>query len=140
MYHGRCLDSFKEIARDPRAAKYLEQDGSFLVFPRGQADFLYVPITLAQAYAEAAELIVEHDTFLECGLPKLIDMIRQKSVSSVKIVDLCTNWNPNERGEVAMLELCQKGIAMYHPFKLGVHGYRTWSGWFDFDQNGYGCR
>ena len=132
MYNERCFDSFKDIARDPRATKYLELDGSFLVLPRGQADFLYVPITLAQAYAEAAEVIVEHDTFLECGLPKLIDMIRKTSTASIKVVDLCSNWNRNERGEVAMLNQCRRGMAMYHPFKLHVHGYRIWSEWFDF--------
>ena len=133
-YNERCLNSFKEIAKDPRANIYLEKDddGSLLVLPRGQADFLYVPIELCQAYANAAEIMVDHDTFLECGLPKLLDMIRQTSLASIKVVDLCTSWTPNERGEVVMLSQCQPGMAMYHPFKLHVHGYRTWSDMFDF--------
>jgi len=36
---------------------------------------LYIPLRLTKEYAEIAELLIDHHIFLECGFPKIIDVL-----------------------------------------------------------------
>jgi len=52
---------------------------------------MYVPTSLVDEFAAAAEIMVDHEVFLGCGFPKIVDMIRQKMPSTTKVggADFC---------------------------------------------------
>ena len=110
-------------------AKYREEVGS-LLFPKyqyTQADFLFVPTRFSEEFAEAADLHLQHGVYLECAVPKIIDMVRQQSKgeAQVRVVELCT-CRGGRRGRPALMinDICKPhgkfGIA--HPVKIsGSH-------------------
>jgi hypothetical protein len=125
---------------------YREPDGSFLITGHGggQADFFYVPMQHADAFIQATQLLTDYDVPLECGFPKLMDILRHgPSNATVLEVPLCTTWNPG-RGNITMIERCKsekwspardvqmisesesKSYAVYHPIKIRVNGYKAW--------------
>ena len=128
----RCIQSFSHLYEDPRSAKYREEDGSFLVTRQEQSDFVYVPTKYATEFEQAASLMVYHDVFLECGFPKIVDILQQRANATVRKVSLCTAWESPNRGELAMVETCTfDRHTLNHPFKLRQLGYKKWSDTFD---------
>jgi hypothetical protein len=121
------------FTRDPRSNKYKEEDGSFLVPPFGQADFLYVPFKYADQFIEVAELMLEARVFLEFAIPTIVQILRKVANASVKSLDLCTSWK-RTRGLPAMIKECannpRTNYGMYHPYKLSK-GWKSWSDMFD---------
>lgn len=89
--------------------------------------------SLADAYQEAAQIMVDHKVFLECAFPKIIDMLRQRANATTRSVNLCTNFR-RYRGTVTMIDLCgdKSPMGVVHPFKMGVHGYQNWTRAFDW--------
>jgi hypothetical protein len=133
-----CITSFYGVLGDPRAMKYREdQDQSLLVPPPfpAAADFLYVSTSLADAYQEAAQIMVDHKVFLECGFPKIVDILQQRANATIHKVSLCTHTsNEQERGSFEMIGACDGDhpIGLVHPFKLGHAGYQNWTRAFDW--------
>ena len=143
---------------DPVHRSFLEPDGSFVVPSPTQADFLFVPIQYAQEFHVAAQVMVRHLIFMECGFPIIVDHLvqqrkrRQQPLQELKIstsnsttvppppvnirtIDLCTTWDPpGTRGTDIMYTNCKADIrhtyGMYHPFKLSS-GLQWWGDLFD---------
>ena len=137
-HHPACLSSLSSVAHDPRSHRYRDdQDGSFMVPIKGQSDFFYVPMSLADAFIDAAQLLVDHNVFLECAFPTVVDMLLRNasySGASVREAKLCTTWDVNLRGTLEMMDHCglrPEQIDVLHPFKMKQHGYRTWGNTFD---------
>jgi hypothetical protein len=128
------IDALSVYSRDPRSNKYKEEDGSLLVPPFGQADFLYVPFKHADQFIEIAEPMLEDSVFLEFAVPMIVQILRKVANASVKSLDLCTGWT-RTRGLPAMIEECANNpltnYGMYHPYKLSM-GWKSWSDMFDF--------
>jgi len=55
----------------------------------GASNMLYVPTSLTDDYIEAyillMDLLMDHDVVLECGFPKLINMILQRQLTETKM-------------------------------------------------------
>ena len=107
------------MAKDPDSSKYQEEDGSLLFPSYTQADFLLVPTKYSEHFAEAARLHLKHGIYLECSLPKIVDIIRQQTSAGVRVVKLCTAWG-RWRGKPEMSRRCRpKGEAgIVHPMKI----------------------
>jgi hypothetical protein len=99
--------------------------GEGLEYQYTQADFLFVPTRFSEEFAEAADLHLKHGVYLECAVPKIVDMIRQQSKREdevqVRVVKLCTCWGGRRARPAAMInDLCKQygkfGIA--HPVKI----------------------
>jgi hypothetical protein len=131
---SRRMKAMLVFIRDPRSIKYREEDGSFLVPPHGQSDFLYVPFKYADQFIEVAEPMVEARVFLELALPTIVQILRKVANASVKSLELCTVFG-EYRGTPAMIKECannpRKNYGMYHPYKIS-NGWKSWSGMFDF--------
>ena len=120
-----CAGAQVKLAADPAVTKYQEDDGS-LLFPKyTQADFLFVPTRFSEEFAEAADLHLKHGVYLECAVPKIVDMIRQQLKTEeevqVRVVELCTCWGGRRGRPASMInDLCKPhgkfGIA--HPVKI----------------------
>ncbi len=124
-----CLGGQLKMASDPDSDKYREQDGSLLFPSFTQADFLMVPTKYSDEFEEAARLHLKHGVYLECSIPKIVDMIRHRSGSKpgVRVTKLCTSWT-NKRGRPEMSKKCRskRGRAgILHPFKIsqGLQAY-----------------
>jgi hypothetical protein len=108
---------------------FREENGSFLVpTPSfGGSDFLYVPTALADTFDRAAELFFRHNVFLECGFPKIVDILQQQANATAVSVPLCSKFLAS-RGKFKMLTQCDDfPVAVVHPFKIGVQGYKNWT-------------
>ena len=136
-HHSKCIASLSNVVKDPRVIKYQnkDDDNSFMVPIRGQSDFLYVPVHLADDFIDAAQLLVDHDVFLECAFPIVADILRTFSGASVQMAGLCTDWNKKYRGTLNMMNTCgnsqQRDMDVVHPLKLKQLGYKTWCKTFD---------
>jgi hypothetical protein len=133
---AQCVRQFYQVFSDPRALKYREdQDQSFLVPPPwpGASDFLYVSTLLADAYQEAAQIMMDQKAFLECGFPKIIDILQQQANATILSVTLCTNFF-GSRGTIKMIAQCdgKHPIGAIHPFKASAHGYENFTRAFDW--------
>jgi len=173
-FNWECMDKFSKVARDPRSRPFLEHDDTnggdpFLLVPHHtQSDFFYVPTRLAEEYEAIAQLLIDHNVFLECGLPRITDVLlgmplssplrQQKNPTSkqpkigasentvndvrLKVVKLCTSWDYMKvRGTWQMDAECKPNTSVIHPFKLTVHGYKDWGRYFDWataGSRGYG--
>ena len=127
FYDGRhhlgkqyCSGAQVKMAKDPASAKYRQGDGSLLFPSYSQSDFLFVPTKYSGEFAEAASLHLKHRVFLECAIPKIVDIIRQQTNAEVRVVKLCTAWT-RKRGKPEMIDAKCKpkgkfGIA--HPMKI----------------------
>ena len=133
-WHLKCIPAFQSVSRDPRSHPYRESDESFLVTGKGQSDFLYVPMQHAQEFVKAARLFADYNVFLECGIPKLVDILRRgPSNATLAQVGVCTSWHPT-RNTVRMIDICDKSPVSYfvfHPFKMHQRGYKAWGDAFD---------
>lgn len=135
-----CSGAQMMLTKDPESAKFLEKDGS-MVFPSySQADFLLVPTKYADFYTEAAKLHSKNNVFLECAMPKIVDMIRQQATTTtdekvtVRVVKLCTTFH-GKRGKPSMIQWCQsrrngkdntkQTFGILHPIKLNTIGYKA---------------
>jgi hypothetical protein len=128
----RCLDGFLRLFADPRSKPLLEGDGSLRVPIGMQSDVLYVPTALADAFAGAARLIVDHGVFLECGLPKIYETLARTSNVTMDRAALCTSWEYQKvRGRVEMMEQCRLPAAAVHPVKLHL-GHPVWDQAFEW--------
>jgi hypothetical protein len=152
--HEECIYSLSNAiwkdyeSNNIRARKYMEplNDGTsgvlenkteFLVPPpsHGGSDFLYMSISLADAYTEAAALFYQHKVFLECGFPKIIDILRHLNNATVIDIPLCTKWGSWVRDTSDMLRRCNeeyvrkgKSLAVIHPYKLSTKSSkRDWA-------------
>jgi Protein of unknown function, DUF288. len=137
MYlQGYCSGAQMNLAKDPESAKFLENDGSMLFPSYTQADFLLVPTKYADLYMEAAKLHSKNNVFLECALPKIVDMVRQQATSekvTMRVVKLCTTFY-GKRGKPSMIQWCQsrthnndttlQTFGVLHPIKLNKSGYK----------------
>jgi len=123
LHRGICSGGQIRMAKDPDSAKYREEDGSLLFPSYTQADFLLVPTKYSELFAEAARLHLKHGIYLECSLPKIVDMIRQQTTSAgVRVVKLCTSW-AGRRGKPGMSRtVCRpRGEAgIVHPMKIST--------------------
>jgi len=139
-----CIPRLVNLAKDSRVDPYREKKGvgagSILIPPAEQSDFLYVPTAYAQDFIDIASLFLDHQVFLECALPTIVDMLRQKTQVQVGTRKLCTSWDET-RGTSKMLERCQgtalaneeshnASFGLYHPFKLS-NGLSSWDAIFD---------
>jgi len=131
-----CASGITSLAQDPASSIYRETDGSIIFFWGGQSDALFIPITVADEFARAAELILKHRIFIECAMHTVIDKVLKRSNISIRYVQLCTDWDKRirshwiiKRGTNEMVENClgqNKSFAFIHPYKLSVHGYREY--------------
>lgn len=127
----KCMDGFDRLRADPRSKVFLDKDGSMQVQNKGQSDVLYVPTKVAEDFANMAKLIVKHKVFLECGLPKIVEVISQTSNVTIDSVSLCTSWG-NNRGSLQMLQKCRFPSTTFHPIKLGSTGLSDWNRAFEW--------
>jgi hypothetical protein len=127
-----CITRWDTLTMDPLSHAFLEPDGSFLVpSPSfGGSDFLYVPLRFSSPFSQIASLLTKHNVFLECGFPKLVDILRQQHNATTVSVSLCTTFL-KRRGTMEMIERCSKPLAVVHPLKMRVLGPQNWSMAFD---------
>ena len=87
-FNWLCMDRYTAVAKDPRSTLILEHDENdggepFLLVPtKYQSDFLYVPTSLTKKYEAIAQLLIDHEVFLECGFPKITDFLLGMPISS----------------------------------------------------------
>ena len=121
------------MIQDPDMVKYQEEDGSHLFPAYVQADFLFVPTKYSDEFAEAARLHLKYSVFLECAMPKIVDMVVQQTSAEVpRLVRLCTWWS-GKRGHPDMYTKClgQGAIGTMHPQKMSFYGL----GNYDYQMN-----
>lgn len=134
-----CSGGQIELAKDVDSSRYREQDGSILFLSRVQADFFFVPTEYADEFAIAADLHLKHGIFIECAFNTVLNMVRMKTNAAVRSVPLCTEWDYDVRGTVSFISKCLnqslvQPFGFLHPFKIGKHGYKTFSRYFDEGQ------
>ena len=139
MWRSRdvCVPSHIKLSNDPRMDPYREKsDGSIVISPYVQADFLYVPMKYAEEFGDIAKLFVEYGVFLECAMGTMVDMLRRTAGAKIRRISLCSHWT-KKRGKPSMIKKCfneqeiQNGpYGMYHPIKLG-YDLEVWGDFFD---------
>lgn len=135
----QCIPQLLNVNNDSRFESYKEADGSIFVPGYGQSDFLYVPTSLADEFASAAQLLLDHDVFLECAVPKLIDMLHQTTGVQNQRMRLCTNWDYDKvRGRPSMLVKCELPVAVVHPYKISRRGEWEWEKALNWTMTGSG--
>ncbi|CAJ1970342.1 unnamed protein product [Cylindrotheca closterium] len=126
--HSYCAPGQQQMAMDPEFAKYLEPDGSAWFPLHTQSDFLMVPTKYAGEFAQAANLHLKHNIWIECAHAKIVDILREKSKAPVRLVRLCTGFGAS-RGSWKSLETCKsENVAVFHPFKIGDRFDEFWLG------------
>ena len=133
MENTKCIDPKSKMIQDPDMVKYQEADGSHLFPAYVQADFLFVPTKYSDEFAEAARLHLKYNVYLECAIPKIVDMVKQQTSAEVtRVVQLCTWWS-GKRGHPDMYTKCldQGIIGTMHPQKLSLYGL----GNYDYQMN-----
>ena len=101
-FHWLTLHGFIKVVQDERYQKYMEsdhnEDGSaslFVSIPHSeQSDFVYIPTSLAKEYDEIAQIFIDHNVFLECGFPKIIELLL---LSSTRINTASSNSSSGRR-------------------------------------------
>ena len=154
------MRGYFKVAKDPRSTLLLKTEDAavatdddnrktpFLYVPhQHQSDFLYVPTNLTSQYEAVAEILIDHDVFLECGIPKIAEYLTSSpslvgGATRLETVKLCTSWYYDTRGKLNMITECRpnKGPPhdAIHPFKLTQHGYKVWGDTFDWAIAGTG--
>ena len=131
----KCSRSLTNAAADARIEPYKLPDGAFLVPSPSQADMLFVPTSLADEYAKAAQIMVDNRVHLECGFPTIVQMLQIITANiTTETIELCTIWQRN-RGKEAMINTCIERekpnyYGMFHPYKLSK-GLDSWGRLFD---------
>ena len=141
-----CIPRLVDLAKDSRVDPYREKNGvgagSIMIPPWEPSDFLYMPTAYAQDFIDIANLFLDHQVFLECAMPTILDMMRQKTQVQVHTRNLCTSWEEKERSTDKMIEGCEgtasentephnPSFGVFHPFKLS-NGLSSWDAMFDF--------
>ena len=125
---GHCGGGQTELARDPASTIFREEDGSILFSAHVQADFMFVPTKYAEQFARAAELHLKHRIWIECAFGTVVDMVRQQTDASVRLVNMCTDWT-DKRGTDEIIGKCVENkapMAFIHPVKIS-NGYKHFS-------------
>jgi len=134
---GKCIPQATNVAADNRSLTFKDnKDGSTLMPTFSQSDFLYIPRKHAKDFIEVARPFVEHNVFLECGVPAIVDILRHFKNVSVATTELCSAWGGGRRarGSIEMVTYCLKPgehYGVFHPFKISQHGLKGWGDMFD---------
>ena len=131
-YTENCVKAQLNLVKDSDSSIYSEDDGSIVFKQKGQSDWAFIPLKYADAFEHAASLL-NHNVFLECALPNIVNMMRRNANAPVRELHLCTSWGPS-RGTKKFLKTCIENEYQYgvvHPFKLGSKGYQGYSEAFD---------
>ena len=132
-FYNKCVGPLTEAFSDKRMDPYKLADDTFLAPSPAQADMLFVPTSLADEFIKAAQILVDHKIFLECGIPTIVQMLQIVANPTVSTIDLCTEWT-RKRGEEAMIQSClgneKMEFGMFHPYKLSK-GLDEWGRLFD---------
>jgi hypothetical protein len=127
------FEGYPRILNDPRSKFMLDSNGALEGVGTSQNDLLYVATSLADDFDRSAELMVEHELFLECAIPMIIRNLYKLSNATVEKRHLCTHWVQGERGTTKMLEVCYNQYVPYsafHPFKISADP-KVWNGLFE---------
>jgi len=91
----KCKKSIMHLFanNDAVASDYLDDNGAFIVPSPVQADFLYHPLSVAEEFATVASHVVDAKVFLECGMPLVVQMIREKTAMKVVTTPVCTDYS-----------------------------------------------
>lgn len=140
VHWNKCVLQLRNVVLDPKSKELLEDDGSLIVPDRAQSDFLFVPTRYADRFKAAADLMVQHGVYLECGMPTIVQTLRHLfSDLKVGYINLCTQLEEYNtlRGKAEILEECiakdTKGTekyGVYHPYKISK-GLESWGSMFD---------
>ena len=74
---------YPRLFNDARNKFMLNSDGSLDAMEVKQSDVMYVATSLADDFAQSAQLMVENDVFLECSLPKIVQNMYKLSNATV---------------------------------------------------------
>ena len=82
-FNWLCLHTMINVTNDLRSYKYMNHSSNsiddrgddfyFTVPIRAQSDFLYIPTSLTKEYMDIAQILIDHNVFLECGFPIIIN-------------------------------------------------------------------
>jgi hypothetical protein len=125
-----CIKAHKSASNDPCSQSYQEkEDGTYLSPNPIQADVMYVTTSLADESAAVAEIMIDHKVFLECGFHKIVDMIRQKTPNTTKVVsaDSCTFFDV-ARDTHIMINRCGFPTTVVHPYRVMEIGREHFNG------------
>jgi len=153
MASEMCMNQLSEVVKDPRSKAYLEKDEEieggkpYMSVQEVQSDMAYIPTSMAKEFREVAQLFVDHNVYLECAIPQIIDIILTASKDVVaEPIDLCTSWDYDTiRGTKRMITECKdsaeklqaemplpSSYGAIHPNKIGANGYKEWDWVFDW--------
>lgn len=139
--HTGEYNSIYSFVKDPDTESYLEEDGAMLIPSFVQADFLFVPMKYSSEFVPAAKLLVKHGVFLEIAFNKAVDMTRMKMNVTTRSMDLCTSWFARRGTPTMVYKDCYNKVQQFgviHPMKLSRIGFKDWSFYNDWLQEGTG--
>jgi len=134
-WFDHCVPPLTKAYRDQRIEPYTLADRTFLATSPVQADMLFVSTSLADEFAKAAQILVDYNVFLECGIPTIVQMVQMVQIATnatVATVNLCTNWSNRGKEEMILscLEEKQQNYGVLYPYKLST-GLESWGRLFD---------
>ena len=122
------------MVKDAASAKYRESDGSIFFPTHMCSDYMFVPTSYADAFAEVAELHLKHGTFHECAFPKIIHVLTRLGLRARK-ADICKDWNlRTSRGTPESVIKCidsPKSLGFVHPLYRSRSSYKAFSELYD---------
>lgn len=155
FFNDICLEGFSRVARDPRSKAYLQRDETIQggdpfisVHTNMQSDFLYIPTRATKQYEGIAQLLLDHDVFLECAMPTIVAEVLDASKNMhFQPIGLCTSWDYlGTRGKLNMIPECKENLPpktplhspyeVIHPIKINILGYSNWDRAFDWATTG----
>lgn len=117
-----CIPAHTKIAQDPASAVYREDDGSLLIMSRVRGDYLFVPTRYANAFAQAADLHIKYNVFLECAFGAIVDWVRRQTGAPIRRV-LLHGADP----DIDNQRQGPENLGVAHPYKIGQLGFQKWS-------------
>jgi len=128
-----CTHQLSTAARDARLANFYangELPGMY-----GQSDMLYVPLHDKRAVKEFVlllDIFSHHRVFLECALPTIVEIMKQRFHIEVYYARLCTSWqNQIRHNPIKLIKSCGEQSEAYHPIKLDQIGADKWTELFN---------
>ena len=129
----QCHNSFMNMINDPRFQPYLSEpksENSFFNASFGPSDMLYVYFDTDEqrsAFLDLVDLFAENKLFLECAVPTLISLMRQRFKIKVHVAILCTDWYELRGNAKKLIGTClKKGRhEIFHPIKISENS--DWS-------------
>ena len=118
-----------KMFNDPRFQPYLSEpqnENSFFNASFGPSDMLYVYFDSDEqrsAFLELVDLFAENKLFLECAVPTLVSLMRQRFEIKVHVAILCTDWYELRGNAKKLIGTClKKGVhEIFHPIKISEH-------------------